>query len=177
MSVSPKGDQPARNWIIHLGLCLLRRTKSEWKRVYKHSPTFQDSLVSLWLPPFLSSSFCLVTLTLPPYISSVYPSLIPLPSLSPSFYFHILPFCFGTESNATDIKMMMMPWIWCLNTIIPPPCSLLTSPPPSILCCEGGSLREILAYNRICSHLKFPRVRAIAFSSSQPSNLLFFSAF
>lgn len=33
---------------------------------------------------------------------------------------------------ATDIQMMM-PWISCLNAIIPPHCSLLTSPPPLML--------------------------------------------
>lgn len=59
------------------------------------------------------------------------------------------------------------------NIIIPPPCSLLTSPTPPTHCCEGGSLRETLAYTRICSQLMF--LSGIAFSSSEPSNLSFCS--
>lgn len=106
--------------------------------------------------------------------------LIPLLSLFLHFFTSLfsLPHCLGTQKcQATDIQMMM-PWIWCPNAILPLPCSLHTSPPPTLLCREGGSLRETLAYNRICSHLKFPSGTAAAFSSpSEPSNLLFFSSF
>lgn len=137
-------------------------------------------LLSPWLSPLLTSSWCPIILTpFPLYISSVLSvSFLPLPSLSHIFQFDSFSYLFALAPKvlATDIEMMM-PWIWCLNAIIPPPCSLFTSPPPSMLCREGGSLRETLAHKRICSHLKFPSGTAAAFSSSEPSNLLFFSSF
>lgn len=139
--------------------------------------------ISYFLLDFLLSKPLLGVLSFWPLSPSTFPQFYP----SLSFLYHpclaffnltvfptFLPW--HRKCYATDIEMMM-PWIWCLNAIIPPPCSLLTSPPPSMLCREGGSLRETLAHNRICSHLKFPSGTAAAFSSSEPSNLLFFSSF
>lgn len=98
----------------------------------KHLPT--PSTFKVPNPPFLFSSeqhqSSLLTLLVSNFAASLVPTFLPRQGK-----------CYGT-----DIQMMTMPWIWCLNTIIPPPRSFV----------EGGSLRETLAYNCICSRLKFP---------------------
>lgn len=90
-------------------------------------------------------AFCYLTVKIPTPLH-----FLTLIHLFPSSISHVSHFSIS-KFDATDTQMKM-PWIWCLNAIIPPPSP---PPPPSMLCCEGGSLRETLAFNRICSHLEF----------------------
>lgn len=97
---------------------------------------------------------------------------------SPSSHFSISQFLstfvpLHPKCYATDIQMMM-PCIWCLNTIIPhhpahlPPPSSLDDVP---LFAGNSSIQSYLLASQV-SQWHSPPMRGSAFSSSEPSNLL-----
>lgn len=101
-----------------------------------------------------SSAFPLTFSSLCPSPFAACPQLCPSPSFvhHPRFKFS-LPW--HRKCYATDIQMMM-PWIWCLNAIIPPPCS---PPSPSSPRCSAakGALCGKLEHTIVSAHISsFP---------------------